>query len=309
MPSRSLNFICLSAISISVLQSCSDSTSTSLSDTSRQPPSLAVELPSRLFQNRVIDLNNVQLALTLNGEPVPTTRGPDDVWSAQFELPDSGSAQLLATWTESITEINRTRTVTLARSTPIALSTESNRNIVISSSDYTDSPFDFDNDTISNLDERTANTLVTDPRDPGGTGVDCRTAGFNGIVFPAQPFEFVTSREVPFSFSAAEIQLADIPSLALVDQPTYFDTYIVLTPGILTIAHSDGTPIDSASEIFKVINGSLTLIQAEDTADSRSRLQIDVEPGIYCYQLRPGAASADRVLVPGSTLSGFVETP
>jgi hypothetical protein len=269
-------------------------------------------LPIEIKQTRAIVLENLRAEVIINSVPINTGRRSNGSWAGQLDLPESGVANLQASWTELVTEPDPSgndfsREVTIARSEILRLTASSSRTITIGPNDYLSDEFDYDNDGSSNLRERQLNTSVFDPTIPANSNNDCRTVKFtSSIQFPTIGFTLshLGQRE-SYDFGASSL-----PALATEIQPfvlnsgeqltAYLDTIAIHARGLLPLQHISGPPADSRIELYRSANGETVVRRFEDTGGLRANLQVELEPGFYCIVLLPGDNSADRNVFPGN---------
>lgn len=252
--------------------------------------SVSMAPPAEWLMTRMVNLDSLQLLVTLDDVPQASTRTATDRWEVNFVLPDDSSHSVRATWQEQLPD----RTMTLAVSPQIPVSnTQPERNVRIS--EYLHRDFDEDNDAISNLDERRLgrDPLVADLVTPGTDQTDCR-ANTASIAFG----NFFVDVDAPgFGAPLAVASNATVSNLASATTEgmlAVFESFFVLTPGRLTVSHFGGPgttgailyDTDGNGTFRRLARDNIPLAASGATFESRRAVvTADVRPGLYCYRL------------------------
>lgn len=289
---------------------CSDSSRTHVEIPAGS--SAEIGLPFEIGQSRAIVLDNLRAEVTVNSVRIDVDRRSNSSWAGQFNLPESGVANLQASWMElvTVTDVSNnviSREVVIARSDILRLTASSSRTISLGPNDYQSEEFDYDNDGSSNLQERQLNTPVFDPTNPSNVNNDCRAVHFsNSILFPTIGFKFTDVGQG----DTYDFGVSSLPELATEIQPVvlnsgeqlnaYVDTIAIQARGLLQLQHISGSPADSRIELYRAANGETIIQRFEDTPGLRANLQVELDPGFYCIVLLPGNDSVDRNVLPGN---------
>jgi len=253
--------------------------------------SIRLGVPNGMTSTRERNLDFLVLRITLDGEPVNSTRN-GDVWNADFDLPGADTYGLRVTW---LVTLQNGSTLTVANTTPQPISENSRRTIRIN--DYNIN-FDEDEDGLLNLDEFNLgmNLLVAELPQPNDDQTDCAAASSSLTDYPPF-FESNTAPQVaPFVNLARAQQLTPLYLLSE-DLLSGFGAYWVLVPGELTLTHQQGGPGATGSLLYDTdTSGALRRLDLNQpfdangqlVADMRSVVSAQLDPGIYCFRIESG---------------------
>ena len=281
-------FVSLSLIASIV--ACNEPSGIQTSSATSDSAEVGLGLPPILLTSRMIDRDQLRVDVTIGGQAVTMQRNANDEWVGQFNLPGPGPQILDITWFENVG--GQDLRLAVATST---IDENSARNINIGS--FSSDQFDIDGDTVSNLDERNANTNPFVPENqpaetpmPNADQSDCRTLTptltFSTFYVPSPSATFPTVVTIS-SNSQLEFQ-AETAVGALV----YFEAYSIRTAGQLTITHIDHEPASSGALLYDTSAAGELRVLAEDTSrGTRASIVTDLQPGLYCYRLESTTAN------------------
>lgn len=110
-------------------------------------------VPELLLESRMVNLDQLRVLVMLGSQELPVQRTGDQ-WSGSFSLPGNGEFQLQVTWFQVVNGVE----LTLARSTPVSINSNSPRSVRVTDYETTGVDFDADGDQLSNFAELQAGT-------------------------------------------------------------------------------------------------------------------------------------------------------
>lgn len=258
---------------------------------------LPIPVPRNIINSR-IELDDLELVLSINGQLVSTNRNSDDQWTTEVIVQPNTQINILIGWL--------TDGIELATLEDVFQVGDSNMTFSISQGDYT--LVDSDGDSHTNIDEIDAGTDLDDPNSfPGNTDwtqlifnenqTNCATQDLF-----VEAVDIISQRTGNDSVDAPLLEIQDDYNplvLASGDVlPVEYDNSVntlingdvieVTESGTLTVAHLTGIPTDSVGGLFqRNLSGVLELVGFNDdfdgAVDLRSVLSAPVDAGGYCY--------------------------